>query len=75
MNALPYKFGNDDEWVNLTEQDITSIFISLQKLKIIKKLPIEPPRWDQYNGKCNYEEYEEIYNESLEQSNWEFKLA
>ena len=75
MNALPYKFGNDDEWVNLTEQDITSIFISLQKLKIIKKLPIEYPRWDMYHGKCDYEDYEEIYNESLEQSNWKFKLS
>ena len=42
---------------------------------MIKKLPIDPPRWDMYNGKCDYEDYEEIYNESLEQSNWEFKLA
>ena len=42
---------------------------------MIKKLPIEPPRWDMYNGKCDFEDYEEIYNESLEQSNWKFKLA
>ena len=63
---LQNEFENDDEWIGLNITDITRIFISLQKLKMIKRAPMEPIRWDEDSDE---------YEERCKQSNWEYKLA
>lgn len=64
---LPDKFGNDDEWLNLNEQDITRIFKSLQKIKMIQKVPIVPVK--------RSDEDDDDFYDRLDQFNWEFQLA